>query len=304
MLRFLPGPIKGVLALAFIIANTLFWSIGIYGFAILKLLVPIRSFRAGCTRRMVAIGERWIALNSFAMRVFHRIEWNVEGLSSLSPDKSYLVTANHQSWVDIVVLQHVLNRRIPFLRFFLKRELIYVPFLGLVWWALDFPFMRRYSKEFLLKHPEYRGRDLETTRRACETFRGQPTSILNFLEGTRRTPEKMEKSQSPYRHLLAPKTGGVAFVLQTMGSQFDAVLDVTIQYPEGRPSMWSLMSGKISIVRVRLKRIDIPSDLLAGRYLEEDSFRGKIQDWVRDIWIAKDEVLNQLESTTDARPLH
>lgn len=301
MLRFLPGPIKGTLAFVFIVLNTLFWSAGIYIFAVFKLLVPIRPFRRWCTRQMVRIGETWIAFNSFATRFFHHIDWDVQGLEGLSSNKSYLVTANHQSWVDIVVLQHVLNRRVPFLRFFLKRELIYVPLLGLAWWALDFPFMRRYSKEFLVKHPEFRGRDLETTKRACEHFRGQPTSILNFLEGTRRTPAKMAQSQSPYRHLLAPKTGGVAFVLQTMGSQFDAVLDVTIQYPEGRPSMWSLLSGKINIVRVRIRRIEIPAALLEGRYLEEDSFRTKIQSWIRDLWDAKDKLLDQLEPADDVR---
>ena len=241
MLWFLPRPIKGVVSSIILILNTLFWSVFIYFFVIIKILSPIKSLRDWASKQMVAAGENWIGMNSFEARLMHKIEWDVEGVDPLDPNKSYLVCSNHRSWVDIVALQTVFNRKIPFLRFFLKRDLLYVPFLGIAWWALDFPFMRRYSKEYLAKHPEMRGRDLATTRKACERFKGQPISILNFLEGTRFTQAKHDKMKSPFHHLLTPKTGGLAFVLQTMGSQFDALLDVTLYYPEGSPTLWKLL---------------------------------------------------------------
>ena len=301
MLRWLPASLKGALASVIVIVNTLFWAILIYVFALLKFLIPLPGFRLWCRRVMVAIAENWIAINSLEARAFHDIKWDIQGTENLSYDRSYLVCANHQSWVDIVVLQTVLNRRIPFLRFFLKRELAYVPLLGLAWWALDFPFMRRYSKEFLAKNPHMRGKDLETTKQACERFRGMNISILNFLEGTRLTRAKHEKSRSPFRNLLPPKTGGIAFVLQTMGQQFDALLDVTLFYPEGSPTFWDLLSGRMNEVVVRIRRIEIPQAFLEGNYLEQDDFRESMQAWVRDLWTSKDQLLDTLKRTHPAQ---
>jgi 1-acyl-sn-glycerol-3-phosphate acyltransferase len=156
-----------------------------------------------------------------------------------------LVVANHQSWVDILVLQKVLNRKVPFLKFFLKKDLIYVPVIGLCWWALDFPFMQRYSAAFLARHPHLKGKDVSTTRKACEKFRYKPVSVMNFLEGTRFTPEKHDKQQSPFSNLLKPKAGGISFVLNAMGEHLHKLLDVTIYYPKGAPSFWDYISGNV-----------------------------------------------------------
>ena len=294
MLGFLPSPLKGAIATLILICNTLFWCLFIYLFAILKFCVPIKSFRSWCSRIMVAIGENWISGNSFEIRLMHPVEWKVTGLDGLDKNKSYLVYANHQSWVDIVALQKIFNRRIPFLRFFLKRELAYVPLLGLAWWALDFPFMQRYSKEYLAKNPQMRGKDLETTRKACERFQGTPISILNFLEGTRFSASKRDKTKSIYKNLLQPKTGGIAFVLQTMGPQFDAILDVTIVYPDGVPSIWGLLSGQLDRVVADVRRVEIPKSLLEGNYLEQDDVRERMQAWIKESWMQKDQLIDRL----------
>ena len=297
MFGFLPSPLKGVIATLILICNTLFWCVFIYFFALLKFCIPIRSFQAWCSKIMVAIGQNWISGNSFEIRLMHPVQWVVQGLDGLDKNKSYLVYANHQSWVDIVALQKIFNRRIPLLRFFLKRQLAYVPLLGLAWWALDFPFMQRYSKEYLARNPQMRGRDLETTRRACERFQGTPISILNFLEGTRFSEEKRAQTKSIYKNLLMPKTGGIAFVLQTMGSQFDAILDVTLVYPDGVPTLWGLLSGKLDRVVANVRRIEIPKSLLAGNYLEQDEFRERMQSWIKEAWTEKDQLITELKNT-------
>ena len=112
-----------------------------------------------------------------------------------------------------------LTAAVPFLKFFLKKELIWVPILGIAWWALDFPFMKRYSAAVLKKRPHLRGKDIEITRQACKKFKSLPVSIMNFVEGTRFTREKHDKQKSPFTHLLKPKAGGIGFVLSTMGEQ-------------------------------------------------------------------------------------
>ena len=287
---------RGLLTALFFAANTLFWCVLLYFFVLLKLLSPIKSLRDFFSRVMVSIAENWISGNSFGLGLFQKIHWDVQGDQKLDKNHSYLVCANHQCWVDIVVLQQVFNRRIPFLRFFIKQSLVYVPVLGGAWWALDFPFMKRYSKEYLEKHPDKRGKDLETTRKACEKFRGKTISVINFLEGTRFTKAKHDKQKSPYENLLRPKAGGMAFVLEAMGDQFHSLLDVTIHYPQGPVELWGLFSGKMKDVHVRIREIAIPREFVGADYLEDPSHREKFQEWIHQIWLQKDQTLKNLKA--------
>ena len=233
--------LTGVVAALLLGLNTLFWVPILLLFSLIKLVIPLPPVRRALAPVLEFIAEAWIACNSAWMAVTQRCTWDVSGFESLERRSWYLVNCNHQSWVDILVLQHLLNRRIPLLKFFLKQQLIWVPVMGLAWWALDFPFMRRHSEEFLKKHPEMRGKDQETTRRACEKFALVPTSVMNFLEGTRFTKAKHQSQQSPYVHLLKPKAGGMALALNAMGDRFQAILDVTIVYPDGTPTFWHFL---------------------------------------------------------------
>ena len=222
--------------------NTAFWCVLLFTVTLAKLVVPLDGWRRAASRVLVAIGESWIAVNTFCLRVTQPTARDVKGLEGLQRDASYLVVSNHQSWVDIPVLQGVFLRKIPFLRFFLKQQLIRVPVLGLAWWALDFPFMKRHSREALERNPELRHEDLEATRRACERFRHAPAAILNFVEGTRFTPAKHARAAGEFRHLLPPKAGGLAFAASAMGPQLAGIVDVTIVYPHGSPTFWDLIS--------------------------------------------------------------
>ena len=218
----------GVLCLVIFVLNTIIFGGLICIFVPVKLLSATLSFRNWVSARMVQLAETWISVNSLFMKKIHHVQWDVSGIENLSFDKSYLISANHQSWVDIPVLQEIFNRRIPFIRFFLKSQLLYVPILGGAWWALDFPFMKRHSRQYLSRHPEKRGEDFKTIRKTCAKFKNTPTSILNFLEGTRFTRTKHEEQKSNYQNLLNPKVGGLAFVLNVMGEQLIRFL--TSQY--------------------------------------------------------------------------
>lgn len=261
--------------------------------AVLKWLVPVPAVRQVLSRGLIVIAERWVAVNSALIDHLTPTRFEVEGVDTLPAQGWYLVLSNHQSWVDIPVLQKVFNRRIPFLKFFLKRELIWVPLLGLAWWALDFPFMRRYSKAFLARNPHLRGKDFDITRRACERFRHLPVSVMNFVEGTRFRPEKQVAQGSPYRHLLRPKAGGVGFVLGAMNGLLTSLLDVTLVYPDGRPTVWQLFSGRIPRVRVRIRQHPIPPEL-SGDYENDALLRERVQAWVNALWHRKDDDIDEL----------
>jgi 1-acyl-sn-glycerol-3-phosphate acyltransferase len=294
MLKSLPPAVRGVVAAVLLGVNTLFWCTLLFALSLVKLAVPVKAARVVIDRGLNGIANRWVDCNSAWMRLTQRTTWDVDGLDGLDPRGWYMVNCNHQSWVDILVLQRVLSRRIPLLKFFLKQQLIYVPVIGIAWWALDFPFMRRHSEAYLRKHPEKRFDDLETTRRACEKFALIPTSVMNFAEGTRFTPEKHRAQHSPYRHLLKPKAGALALALGVLGDKFRSYLDVTIVYPEGRPTFWHFLCGRVPQVVVRARRLPIPSEFSGGDYARDPQHRKAIQHWLQALWLEKDAEIDAL----------
>lgn len=267
--------------------------------ALLKALVRIPPVRRLCDRLLIGIAENWIALNSWMIRTLTGTRLHVQSETQLRYDGHYLVLVNHQSWVDIPILHAIFNRRIPFMRFFLKSQLFWVPLLGLAWWALDFPFMKRYSRATLAKRPELAGRDMQTTRRACEKFRGIPVSILIFAEGTRFTPAKHDQQRSPYRHLLRPKAGGVAFVLEAMGDALHRVLDVTLVYPGGRPTFSDLFTDRLPEVHIDVREHPVPTEIVAGDYERDPAARERAQTWINELWRQKDERIASLRAGTN-----
>jgi 1-acyl-sn-glycerol-3-phosphate acyltransferase len=294
MLNFLPAPLVGAIATLLLSLNILLWVPILLAFSALKLILPFKRVRLAIDPVLLSIAEHWISCNSAWMALTQKTTWDVQGSENLDPKSWYLVNSNHQSWVDILVLQRLLNRRIPLLKFFIKQELIWVPVMGLAWWALEFPFMRRHSKEYLRKHPEMRGKDQETTRKACEKYALIPTSVMNFLEGTRFTPAKYAWQQSPYRHLLKPKAGGIALALNAMGDKFQAILDVTIVYPDGAPTFTDFIFGKMHRVIVRVRIVPLPQNLLSGDYGQDPAFRAAFAQWVHQLWQEKDAQIESL----------
>ena len=288
MLNTLPAPLLGVLASALLLLNILFWVPILLVFALVKLVLPFQRVRLALDPLLVGIAENWIACNSAWMALTQRTQWDVQGVDGLDPQSWYLVNSNHQCAADIFVMQNLFNRRIPLLKFFIKQQLIWMPIMGLAWWALDFPFMRRHSEAYLKKRPEMRAKDQESTRRACAKFALIPTSVTNFMEGTRFTPAKHARQQSPYRHLLKPKAGGVALALNAMGDKFQSILDVTIVYPDGIPGFWAFLCGRMRRVIVRVRSIPIPPHLLNGDYGNDPAFREAFSTWAQQLWKDKD----------------
>lgn len=286
MLSFLPPVVRGTLALLLYTLNTLFWFPLLMTLAICKLCLPFKPLRKGLNRLIDGVATNWIAINGWTQKLVGQMRLECSGLQQLPNHSWYLVLSNHQSWVDILILQMVFNRRIPFLKFFLKKELIWVPVMGLCWWALDFPFMQRHSQALLKKHPELKGKDIETTRKACEKYRDIPVSVMNFVEGTRFTQQKHQHQQSPYNGLLKPKAGGVAFVLSSMGEQLRQIVDVTIYYPHGCPSFWQYLCGEVQSVQLDIRTRPIENRLI-GDYSNDPDFRAEFQLWINQIWSDK-----------------
>ena len=264
--------------------------------ALLKLVLPGKALRTACSRGVMWVAETWAEIDKLIFATLTPTVWDIRGGEGLRRDRSYLVVSNHQSWVDIPALVQAFNRKTPYFKFFLKQELVWVPFLGLAFWALDYPFMKRYSKAYLARHPEMAGQDLEITKRACARFKDLNVTVVNYLEGTRFTAAKQAQQGSPYQHLLKPKAGGVAFTLATLGPQLDALLDVTLVYPGQRaPGFWKLISGQVPKVIMDIRTRELDPALWAGDYQGDAEFRQYVQAWVSQLWQDKDTRIAELK---------
>jgi 1-acyl-sn-glycerol-3-phosphate acyltransferase len=294
VLRVLPAPLCGALMMLLLIVNTLFWAVPVYATILIKLVSPRGAVRDAVSRSTAAFAQNWAMVNVWMVETLLPIRWDLRINADTSPRGQYLVCANHQSWNDIFVLMRTFGRKAPFFKFFIKQELIWVPVLGLAWWGLDYPFMKRYSKEVLEKNPALRGKDLETTRAACAKYRNQPAMILNFLEGTRFTAQKHANSGSPFAHLLKPKSGGFAFTLSALGERLNSLLDVTIVYPEGAKGFWDFLAGRVRHVVVEVRQLTIPHELYVGDYENDAEFRARFQTWIGELWQAKDRRIGEL----------
>lgn len=280
--------LRAFLSFSFIVINTLFWFVPVLFFAVLKKLFIFPGGKAFINRILDGIATIWIEINNINQRILGHSIITLSGEHNLPKREWYMLVANHQSWVDILVLQRLFNRNIPFIKFFLKQELIWVPFVGIAWWALEFPFMKRYSQSTLDKHPELKGQDIEITRKACEKYQHFPVSIMNFLEGTRFSAEKFAQQESSFQHLLKPKAGGLSFALTAMGGKLHKLIDVTIVYPSGVPSFFEYLSGKVREIKVHVRVLPIPDNLL-GDYQNDGEYRHHFQGWVNDLWLEKDQ---------------
>ena len=294
MLNFLPSSVLFLICNILFIFNTLICTGIISLGGIVKLLLPINSGRRLITVIMDKVMWMWATGNGGILKLTSKLEWDVKGLENLDKNSWYLIISNHLSGFDIAAHTYVLRNHIPMLKFFLKKELLYIPFLGLGCWAMGMPFMDRASPKKLKKNPKLRGKDLQTTRKACEQFLNTPTSIMNYVEGSRFTEEKHQRQNSPYRYLLKPKAGGIAFTLSAMGEQFSSLLNITIVYPNtSKDILGDALRGKVNKVVVRIESLPVPF-VDDKKYFADKDYRVAFQRWLNDIWFKKDEQIHQL----------
>jgi 1-acyl-sn-glycerol-3-phosphate acyltransferase len=290
---------KGVAGLSVMTVNTIALTTLLCILAIGKFLAPTEAFRNRMRSILASLAETWISINNWLFSLYRKPVWDIQIPAGLDHRGCYLVSCNHQSWVDVLVMQRCFNRRLPFFRFFIKSQMFWVPFLGVAWWALDMPFMRRHSREKLARQPGLKGRDLESARKACEKFRTIPVSMTNFPEGTRFSVAKRDARKSPYKNLLQPRIGGLGQVLYALANELDALIDVTIVYPQitttGRaPTFWQLLTGEITEIIVRADRREIPPQLLGRNFRTDQKFRQELEAWVSRLWLEKDELISHL----------
>lgn len=250
---------------------------------------------SGMDRVAIRLTNSWLGVNNWLIdHLLPHTEWHVTLPTDLDINGQYLLMCNHQTWLDTTVMQYIGLTRLPLTRFFTKWELIFIPFLGLAFKILGFPMMKRHSKEAIAKNPALKQQDLEEDKRACKGLKSVPYTLLNYLEGTRFTPEKQKAQKSPFKHLLKPKSGGIGLALYILGKDVDGLIDMTIVYPDGVPTYSDFWQGRVRRIGVDLREIPIPDWVLQGSYEEDEAFRERFQEWIGELWQSKDQLIEQM----------
>ncbi|WP_350656040.1 acyltransferase [Psychrobacter sp. S1-30-MNA-CIBAN-0213] len=255
---------------------------------------------------VIKVTNYWINSNNALIdNILPNKDWRINLPDDVHPDGKYLLISNHQSWVDTSIVQYVSEKRLPLTRFFTKFELIYIPVIGQAFYFLDFPMMRRHSKEAVAKNPALQGKDIEEAKRACSLLKNKPFTLLNYLEGTRFTKAKQAKQQSPYTHLLKPRAGGLALAINALGEDIDGILDMTIVYPDGIPTYGDLWKGNIKRLGVDVRYIEMSDTLFTairnGGYEEDESVKAEMFDWIGEAWQQKDKLIDEMLAEFDTK---
>lgn len=295
MLAFLPAPILFIINFIGLSIITLLVACPMLLMALFKW-IPSKAV----SNMINAVNQTgfkvWVANNAFLMRLTNKIDWDIQGLENVQPVKgSCIIISNHLSWTDIVMLGHVYRGKIPITKFFLKQSLIFIPVVGLVCYAIGMPFLKRYTREQLLRNPKLKHKDLDTTRKACMSLVDQPSSLINFVEGTRYTPEKAKAQKSTYRNLMPPKAASLAVALGLIGKDIDCLFNTTLLYPHTEGNVFfALLCGRLKKVIARVEKIE-HRDEMVGDYLGDKQFKHKFTQNLRQIWQQKDEQLTQIK---------
>jgi 1-acyl-sn-glycerol-3-phosphate acyltransferase len=295
--------LQGSLVFLAVTINTIVMTLLICFLSIFKFIAAKGRVRNTITRWLSSLAEVWVSINNGLIWFYRDLDWDVQMPEGISHKGSYLVFCNHQSGVDILALQYCLNRKAPFGRYLLKQQLIWVPVLGVAWWALDMAFLRRYNKQELLKNPSLRGKDLENAARACEKLKHIPVSMMTFPEGTRFTQAKKQQQNSSYQHLLKPRYGGVGQILYSFDEALDSLIDVTITYPNGTPTVWQYLSGQVRKISIQVTLRPIGEELRGRNFREDAVAKRELIDWLKGIWDEKEIYISQqLQNVSDSSP--
>ena len=258
-----------------------------------RAVIPLKSFKLFLAKISNQIGDLTVYGLKLIMLLMHGNNIQVINNEKYDMNKWYMAMSNHQSWADIFVLLTVANKKIPLLKFFMKKELWWIPFVFLANKTLNMPFVNRHSKKAIEKNPSLRTKDYENTLKSCKRFLRAPSTIFSYAEGTRFTSKKHKAQNSKYKNLLQPKIGGMATALSAM-PEIDTLINFSVVYKSKKRSAWSFLNGEMKDVKVFIKSYKIPENLKNRNYGSDHLYREEFKEWIEEIWDEKDRKIDEL----------
>jgi 1-acyl-sn-glycerol-3-phosphate acyltransferase len=269
--------LKSVASIGLITTNIAFWVALAIPVRLVRSVVP--SARPSLRRLLDALYRAAVRVDDLWLERVIGIRWSRPELV-LDRGRSQILLSNHVSWVDIFLLQSLMARHGFAVQFLTKRELVWLPVVGLVFWVFEFPLLRRTTRpgaDDALR----RGQDRAAVEAACRHARHQPVALVDFAEGTRATAARRASRSSPHRHLLPPRVGGFEALLDGLGEGLGGVVDCTLVYPRDREiRFWEFLAGRVSEIEVAAEAI-APAEIPATR--------AERARWLEERWARKDE---------------
>ncbi len=259
-----------------------------------RAIFPFKSLKIKLAKISNSIGEYTVYGLKIIMKIMHRDSMQVFDNNKFDKNAWYMAISNHQSWADIFILLVAAHKRIPLLKFFMKKELAWIPFIFLANKTLNMPFVNRHSKKELEKNPNLRNKDYENTLKACKRFLRSPSTIFSYAEGTRNDAIKHKAQNSPYKNLLIPRIGGIATALSAMPN-INILVDYSVVYKSKKRGAWSFLKGDMKDVKVLVRKYDIPENLKNKNYSTDAEYRENFKNWIEAIWIEKDQEIERLK---------
>lgn len=299
MLSFLPSPLIFIINMTMISIASCLLALPLIFLALIRLILPFKVVLDTVDALNQLAFRGFCAHNNLLMRITTKVKWDIQGVENVKVNGSCIIISNHLSWTDIVMICHIYRGRIPITKFFLKQSLIFIPIIGQACYAIGMPFLRRYTRAQILKNPKLKTKDLDSTRKACQSLLVYPSSLVNFVEGTRFTKAKARSCKSPYQNLMPPKAASLAVALGMIGKNIDCLLNTTILYPDhkGQGSIfYALLCGRLDRVIARVEVIDkeFIEQKLVGDYINDKQFKRSFTNELRSLWQKKDEQIANL----------
>jgi 1-acyl-sn-glycerol-3-phosphate acyltransferase len=284
----------GLLSFLFITVHLAFWIVPIVILALIKLVVPVQFVKELSYRIMVWIYGTAVRINDFLLFKLVRNKIQIRSKETLKTDRNYLILSNHRSWADILILQSVLNRKTPPIRFIVKWELIFMPIVGLICWAYEYPFVKRKSLKYTSPKSGKSKNDFHVIRNKIDKMSANHLSLINFVEGTRFKILKSEKYAAGFKHLLNPHAGGLFNILKNYGDRLDELLNFTIVYKCRQPIFWKLLGGRCRHIIVDLQKVQMKELLNRLGACDGDVNFVRVSEWLNDLWQEKDLKIDEL----------
>ena len=257
-------------------------------------IIPLKIFKIYLAKVSNIIGDLTVYGLKLIMLLMHGNNISVINNQKFDKNEWYMAMSNHQSWADIFILLVAANYKLPLLKFFMKRELWWIPFVFLANKTLNMPFVNRHSKKEIEQNPSLRNQDYKNTLKSCKRFLRTPSTIFSYAEGTRFTDEKHDQQGSPYNNLLSPKIGGMATALSAMPN-INTLVDYTVVYKSKKRDAWSFAKGDMKHVKVLVTKYKIPDNLKNRNYANDKDYRDEFKNWIESIWAEKDKKIEELK---------
>ena len=283
----------GILTFFAILIILSFWLIPL-SIVNIPRIIPNKNLKIYLGSISNKMGNAAVASITTALKVLHRLEWDFQIPKDVNTETWYIAMSNHQSWADIFVLLAAGHKKIPLLKFFMKKELQWIPIIYLVHKTVDMPFLYRHSRAQINANPELKKVDYENAKKAAKRFSRNPSTAFSFAEGTRFTMQKHASQRSPYSNLLKPKVGALAIALSGM-PQVNALLDFTVIYSSEKRSTWDFLCGDLNKAKVVARKYVLPENLKNRSFEEEDDYRKSFQKFVDSIWLDKQQTMKNLK---------